>query len=127
VVSESQEELCLFSAEISPKLSPCGSCRHIIDQKSAERLNPFLQDALFIMVVANSCANPLVYGVFHSTGGRRSSAPTNATASAYTMSTYTRRSTKTLCKSRASMQTEFVDSPPNGHCVTHLSTTSPFD
>ncbi|CAL8098895.1 unnamed protein product [Orchesella dallaii] len=38
---------------------------HIVDRESAENLNPYIQEALFIMVVANSSVNPLVYGIFN--------------------------------------------------------------
>jgi hypothetical protein len=112
---------CASMMIVLPPVPVCSYCdifRHIVDRESAERLNPFIQDALFIMVAANSCANPLVYGVFHSGGsgncrrGSSSSSPhNNINNSAYTMSTYHRRSTITNLRSvnkssRNSIQTE---------------------
>ncbi|ODM94062.1 hypothetical protein Ocin01_12620, partial [Orchesella cincta] len=43
----------------------CHPPMHIVDRESAENLNPYIQEALFIMVVANSSVNPLVYGIFN--------------------------------------------------------------
>ncbi|XP_054287598.1 adipokinetic hormone/corazonin-related peptide receptor variant I-like [Macrosteles quadrilineatus] len=37
---------------------------YIIDRKSAEKVDSWVQDALFVMAVANSCVNPLVYGSY---------------------------------------------------------------
>lgn len=34
----------------------------MFDKEGAARLNPVLQDGLFMMVVANSCVNPIIYG-----------------------------------------------------------------
>lgn len=36
----------------------------MFDRESAEKVDPRLQDALFIMAVSNSCMNPLVYGSY---------------------------------------------------------------
>lgn len=36
----------------------------MMDRESAEKVDQRLQDALFIMAVGNSCANPLVYGSY---------------------------------------------------------------
>ena len=38
---------------------------HIIDEASAEKVNPTVQDALFLTAVFNSCINPVVYGGFY--------------------------------------------------------------
>ena len=38
--------------------------RYMVDRESAEKVDGKIQDALFIMVVSNSCLNPLVYGTF---------------------------------------------------------------
>ncbi len=45
--------------------------RYLIDEKSATSLDGNIQDALFIMAVANSIANPLVYGFNESCKKRR--------------------------------------------------------
>ncbi|XP_046744200.1 adipokinetic hormone/corazonin-related peptide receptor variant I-like [Diprion similis] len=37
---------------------------YMFDRESAMRVDTWLQDALFIMAVGNSCANPLVYGSY---------------------------------------------------------------
>ncbi|XP_054290441.1 adipokinetic hormone/corazonin-related peptide receptor variant I-like, partial [Macrosteles quadrilineatus] len=37
---------------------------YTIDRKSAENVDSRVQDALFVMAVANSCVNPLVYGSY---------------------------------------------------------------
>ncbi|XP_073977994.1 adipokinetic hormone/corazonin-related peptide receptor variant I-like isoform X2 [Rhodnius prolixus] len=37
---------------------------YMFDRESAEKVDPRLQDALFIMAVSNSCMNPLVYGSY---------------------------------------------------------------
>ncbi|XP_043277457.1 gonadotropin-releasing hormone II receptor-like isoform X2 [Venturia canescens] len=37
---------------------------YMMDRDSAEKVDQRLQDALFIMAVGNSCANPLVYGSY---------------------------------------------------------------
>ena len=34
----------------------------MFDREKASKLNPDVQEGLFIMAVANSCVNPLVYG-----------------------------------------------------------------
>ncbi len=36
--------------------------RYMFDKEGAAQINPALQDALFMMVVANSCVNPIIYG-----------------------------------------------------------------
>ena len=36
--------------------------RYMFDRENAAKLNPDVQEGLFIMAVANSCVNPLVYG-----------------------------------------------------------------
>lgn len=36
----------------------------MIDRNSAEKLPNWLQDALFMMAVSNSCMNPMVYGSY---------------------------------------------------------------
>ena len=38
--------------------------RYIVDRESAEEVDQQIQEALFIMAVGNSCANPLVYGSY---------------------------------------------------------------
>ena len=38
---------------------------HIIDEDSVEKVNPTVQDALFLTAVFNSCINPVVYGGFY--------------------------------------------------------------
>ena len=38
---------------------------HIFDDKSVEKVSPFVQDALFLTAVLNSCINPFVYGGFY--------------------------------------------------------------
>lgn len=40
------------------------SCRYIFDRQSAQQVDQEIQEALFIMAVGNSCANPLVYGSY---------------------------------------------------------------
>ncbi|CAL8100493.1 unnamed protein product [Orchesella dallaii] len=35
---------------------------YMFDKEGAKQLDPALQDALFMMVVANSCVNPIIYG-----------------------------------------------------------------
>lgn len=40
-------------------------CRYMFDRSTAERiLPPFIQDVCFMMVVSNSCMNPIIYGSF---------------------------------------------------------------
>lgn len=36
--------------------------RYMFDKEGATKIDPALQDALFMMVVANSCVNPIIYG-----------------------------------------------------------------
>lgn len=38
------------------------SSRYMFDKEGAAQINPALQDALFMMIVANSCVNPIIYG-----------------------------------------------------------------
>lgn len=42
----------------------CFAFRYMVDRPSAEKVDPRIQDGLFLMVVSNSCLNPLVYGAF---------------------------------------------------------------
>ena len=42
------------------------------DKTSATKINPTLQDALFLTAVFNSCINPLVYGGFYIKSLRKS-------------------------------------------------------
>lgn len=36
----------------------------MIDWEGAKDVDPRIQDGLFVMAVANSCVNPLIYGSF---------------------------------------------------------------
>lgn len=38
--------------------------RYMFDWEGAKEVNPRVQDGLFVMAVANSCVNPLIYGSF---------------------------------------------------------------
>lgn len=39
--------------------------RFFIDEEGSKRANPLLQKALYLFAVFNSCANPVVYGIFN--------------------------------------------------------------
>ncbi|XP_035714963.1 putative gonadotropin-releasing hormone II receptor [Folsomia candida] len=89
---------------------------HVVDRTSAENVHPNIQEGLFIMVVANSCANPLVYGVFHSNSSRKASqtvrgnsygnGPMPSASAACTMSSHFRKSTLKNNSTRVEIQLE---------------------
>lgn len=54
--------ICMTQTEIPLSNTIFSHCRYMFDKEGAAQINPALQDALFMMVVANSCVNPIIYG-----------------------------------------------------------------
>lgn len=85
--------------------------RHIVDRQSAENLNPYIQEALFIMVVANSSVNPLVYGIFNTKKNHRQR--NQSTVSRNTMNESKRRTM--IVRTRTSTRGDDIHPPRKQH------------